>query len=221
MTELGPIVPFESESLASSTYWSCTLTLGFSNQLRIVFAHLFTAAATNLCGGCTFDGPGLTLCSKGFPSLRGTCGAIGGSLPIGHLRIGNGPAFIELELDFVLRLRPPISDFAEIIECSRKSRFEECLETTKKITSAENLSRARDNEIAPFAYRNGDNFSSRPFRSSPLESSFGRMMGVTKLYLEKSKTSTLSRISWKSGVKGQGVYIAQLARSGCQSHAMR
>jgi hypothetical protein len=47
------------------------------------------------------------------------------------------------------------------------------------------------------------------------------MIGVTKLYFSKSKTSTLSPSSWNSGENGQGVYIAQLARSGCQSHAIR
>ena len=49
----------------------------------------------------------------------------------------------------------------------------------------------------------------------------GFMMGVTKLYFSKSKTSTLSPSSWNRSLKGQGVYIAQLAMSGFQSRAMR
>jgi hypothetical protein len=49
----------------------------------------------------------------------------------------------------------------------------------------------------------------------------GFMIGVTKLYFSKSNTSTLSPSSWNRSLKGQGVYIAQLAMSGFQSRAMR
>ena len=48
----------------------------------------------------------------------------------------------------------------------------------------------------------------------------GFMMGVTKLYFEKSNTSTLSPSSWKSEEKGHGVYMAQFARSGFQARAI-
>src|SRR6056297_3791953 len=122
---LGPITPSV-----------CTPSDIF-HLLRSATAGLYLGPVWHLEALCPIGRPLFHLRLHRFAPFGRLAGLVSAGLPILHLRLGDGPGLVEVEIEVVLRLRPGIADLAQIIEGARKARFQEGLETAQQVAPPE------------------------------------------------------------------------------------